>query len=363
MTKRDYYEVLGVARDASEAEIKKAYRQRALDYHPDRNPDPQAEERFKEASEAYEVLSDAQKRQIYDAYGHQGLEGAGFHGFTDVDDIFGSMGDIFEEFFGGLGGFGFRQHRGGRRRARAGSDLRYDLTIPFDDAARGTEREITIHRQVACETCHGNGQAPGTGRAVCAACGGTGQITQRQGFFLLQTTCPQCRGEGSRVEKFCDACRGHGRVSETAKLSVKVPAGITDGMQLVLRGQGERGDPGAPPGDLYVVIAVEPHPFFERRGDDLLCSIPISFPQAALGAKMPVPALEGEIEMTIPAGTESGDEIRVKGKGLPSVSHPKRKGDQIVRIVVKTPKSLSKRQRELLEELLKEGEGSGRGRG
>jgi molecular chaperone DnaJ len=358
MIKRDYYEVLGIGRGASEAQIKKAFRRLALESHPDRHPhDPQAEERFKEVSEAYEVLSDPQRRQIYDAYGHQGLEGAGFHGFTDLNDIFSSMGGIFEEFFGGMGGFGFGSHGGGRRRPHSGSDLRSDIAIPFLDAAHGTQREITITHQAPCDTCKGSGQAPGTGRAVCAACGGSGHITQRQGFFILQTTCPQCRGEGSRIEQFCEACRGHGRVRVTKKVNVKIPAGVESGMQLVLRGQGEAGEPGAPPGDLYVFVSVEAHPFFERRGDDLLCAVPISFPQAALGASIAVPGLDAEERVEIPPGAETGDEIRLKGKGLPSVQRPKHRGDQVVRLIVKTPKKLSKRQRALLEELLKESEG------
>ncbi len=351
MIKRDYYEVLGLHRGSSEAEVKKAYRQMALKFHPDRNPDDHAaEERFKEASEAYEVLSDPERRQIYDAYGHRGLEGSGFHGFNDLDDIFSSMGSIFEEFFGGMGGMGFGSHGRGRRHARPGADLRFDLRITFLEAAQGVEREISLSRQVPCEECGGSGQKPGTGRVNCAQCGGTGHVTQRQGFFVLQTVCPQCRGEGSRVEAYCDACRGAGRVAKPGKLTVKVPAGISDGMQLVLRGQGEHGERGAPPGDLYVFIAVEPHEFFQRDGDDLLCVVPISFPQAALGCTIQVPGLAGELDVEVPAGTESGREVRLKGKGLPSVHRPKHHGDQVVRFAVKTPQKLSKRQRQLLEE-------------
>ena len=347
MIKRDYYEVLGVARDASDDEIKKAYRKLALKYHPDRNREHDAEERFKEASEAYEVLCDSGRRQIYDAYGHSGLEGTGFHGFTNMNDIFSSMGDIFEEFFGGMGGFS------GRRRARMGADLRHDISVGFLESAGGVEREIEVAREVRCDSCEGSGMEPGTGRAACVACAGSGQVTQRQGFFVLSSPCPHCRGEGSKMEKPCGDCRGRGRVRKKKKLTVKVPAGIEDGMQLVLRGEGEAGEFGGPPGDLYVFVQVKTHDFFERRGDDVVCAVPISFPQAALGDSVKVPSLEGELEVEIPAGTESGDEARIKGRGFPNVHSRGRRGDQVVRFLVKTPKKLSKRQRELLEELKK----------
>ncbi|HPQ80670.1 MAG TPA: molecular chaperone DnaJ [bacterium] len=353
MIKRDYYEVLGVAREVSEEEIKKAYRKLALKYHPDRNSEPDAEERFKEASEAYEVLCDPSRRQIYDAYGHSGLEGSGFHGFTDVNDIFSSMGDIFEEFFGGMGGFGMGQRRSSRR-GRPGRDLRQDITISFMDAATGSEREVSITKQATCENCAGSGLAPGTKRSPCIACAGSGQVTQRQGFFVLSSPCPHCGGQGSKNDKPCEECRGQGRVRKSKKLSVKIPSGIEDGMQLVLRGEGEGGEGGAPPGDLYVFVHVEPHPFFGRRGDDLLCSVPISFPQAALGAKVTVPALDGETEVEVPGGTETGDEIRLRGKGLPNVHSRRKQGDQVIRFVVKTPKKLSRKQRRLLEEFMKD---------
>ncbi|MFH0800722.1 MAG: molecular chaperone DnaJ [Pseudomonadota bacterium] len=355
MIKRDYYEVLGIGRDASDAEIKKAYRRMAMEYHPDRNRhDPDAEEKFKEASEAYEVLCDSSRRQIYDAYGHSGLEGSGFHGFTNVEDIFSSMGGIFEEIFGGMGGFGFGgAAASGRRRGRAGADMKHDLNIKFMEAADGVDREISVSRQVRCDVCEGSGQAPGTGRTSCKMCGGSGQVMQRQGFFVLQTTCPQCRGEGSRLEKPCEECRGHGRVRKSRKLSVKVPAGIEDGMKLVLRGEGEAGEGGGPSGDLYVFVSVQPHDFFGREGDDVVCLVPISFPQAALGAKIKVPSLAGEIDVEVPQGTESGGEMRIKGKGFPNVHHRGRRGDQVIRFFVKTPKSLSKKQKQLLEEFSK----------
>jgi len=354
MIKRDYYEVLGVRRDASEEELKKAYRQMALKFHPDRNrEDPKAEEKFKEASEAYEVLSDTQKRQVYDAYGHQGLAGAGFQGFSGIDDVFASFGDLFQEFFGGGFDFGVgsRSHRG-RGRAYAGADLQHNLTITFAESASGVEREISISKQARCDACEGSGMKPGTSRRHCRSCGGSGQITHRQGFFILQTTCPQCHGEGSVVEEVCPECRGHGRVEKKKKLTVKIPPGIENGMSLVLRGEGESGTNNGPPGDLYVTVSVERHDLFERRGDDVVCRVPISFVQAALGAKIKIPTIEGEDEIVVPAGTETGDELRIPHKGFQNV-HRRHKGDQIVELVVKIPKKLSKRQRELLEEFMK----------
>lgn len=350
MIKRDYYEVLEVERNCSKEEIKKAYRKAALKYHPDRtNHDKEAEDMFKEASEAYEVLHDEGKRQLYDTYGHQGLQGAGFQGFSGVDDIFSSFGDLFEDFFGG---FGFRTATGRGARARAGSDLRYDMTITLEEAASGAEKEIEVAKAVACEECGGTGSETGE-LVMCRACGGSGNITQRQGFFVLQTTCPQCGGAGRSIEKPCPDCRGHGRVQKHKKLKVKVPAGIEDGMHLVLRGEGEAGAAGASSGDLYVVMTVEPHGMFQRSGDDLICEIPLSFPQAALGTKMKVPTLDGEVEVKVPAGTQFGDEARVHKAGMPNVHRRYRKGDLIVRFLVKTPKKLSKKQKKLLEEFLK----------
>ena len=354
MIKRDYYEVLGLDRSCSGAEVKKAYRRLAMEFHPDRNPhDHEAEEKFKEASEAYEVLSDSQKRQIYDTYGHQGLDSRGFHGFTNVDEVFGSMSDIFEEFFGGMG-MGFGPGRSSRTRARIGADVRYDISITFMEAARGVEKEIKVDRHVECEECEGKGYPPDVHPKVCEACGGSGHVTQRQGFFVLQTGCPKCRGQGHVIEKYCNECRGAGRVRKGSKLTVKIPAGVEDGMRLILRGQGEKGESGGPPGDLYVFIAVEPHKLFERIGDDLLLAHEINFPTAALGSKVTVAGLEEELKVEVPAGTQSGDEVRIKGKGLPGVHHQKRRGDQVVRFVVKVPKKLSKKQRELLKKLMEE---------
>ena len=354
MIKRDYYEVLGLRRDAGEDDIKKAYRQKALKYHPDRNrEDPKAEEKFKEASEAYEVLSDTQKRQIYDSYGHQGLAGTGFQGFTGMEDIFSSFGDLFEEFFGQGFDFGFGRSRGrARRRAYAGSNLQQHVSVTFEESAKGIEKEILITKQATCEICAGSGMKPGTSRKQCKQCGGTGQMTHRQGFFVLQTTCPVCRGEGSTIEEICEECKGHGRVQKKKKLSVKIPAGIEDGMSLILRGEGEAGAGNGPSGDLYVTVSVSKHDLFERGGDDILCKIPISFVEAALGSKIKVPTLEGEENVAVPAGTETGDQVRLMHRGFQNV-HRHHKGDQIVEFIVKVPKKLSKKQRDLLEEFAK----------
>jgi len=350
VVKRDYYEVLGIDRNASREEIKKAYRQAALKYHPDRtNHDPVAEEKFKEASEAYEVLHDEQKRQLYDAYGHQGLQGAGFHGFSGVEDIFSHFGDIFEDFFGG---FGFRSAAGQRTRAHAGRDMRYDLTITLEEAAKGMEKEIVFQKASPCEECKGTGSATGQ-LTMCQTCGGTGMLNRQQGFFILQTTCPKCGGQGRSIEKMCPDCRGKGRVQLKKKLTVKVPPGVEDGMNLVLRGEGEAGINGGPAGDLYVAVSVKPHDFFMRRGDDLICEVPISFPQASLGAELETSTLDGKTGVEVPPGTQWGDEIRIKGKGMPHLHRKGQRGDLIVRILVKTPQKLSKKQRKLLEEFLR----------
>ncbi|MBI4367369.1 MAG: molecular chaperone DnaJ [Deltaproteobacteria bacterium] len=350
MIKRDYYEVLGVAKDADSAEIKKAYRHAALQYHPDRNPgNKEAEDRFKAASEAYEVLSDPQKRQVYDAYGHQGLQGSGFAGFHDMNEIFGSFGDIFEEFFGG---FGFA--RGGRRRgaggarARGGADLRDDVAIDFLESVHGTERELGIVKETTCAVCRGEGMEPGATRAPCRTCEGTGHTNARQGFFMIQMTCPHCHGEGSVITKPCVECRGRGRVKQKKKLSVKIPPGIEDGVQLVLRQEGEAGQFGGPPGDLYVFVRVKPHPHFRRHGDDILAPLELTMTQAALGTRLTVPTIYGNHAVEVPPGIDTGERIRLKGMGVPNV-RTARKGDQYLEVRVRTPKKLSKRQRELLE--------------
>ena len=350
-TKRDYYEILGVLREAELSQIKKAYRQKALEFHPDRNQhDPEAEEKFKEASEAYEVLSDPQKRQIYDQLGHAGLEGRGFHGFDRVDDIFSSFGNIFEEFFG-TGGFGFGGGRRQRERGRQGSDLEASTRIRFEEVLSGVKKEIELHKEAACDACHGIGSKSGK-RSACVACAGSGQVAHSQGFFVIQTTCPRCHGMGEIITDPCDDCRGQGRVRKKKMLTVKVPPGVEDGMRLVLRGEGNSGMQGGGSGDLYVHIRVEAHSFFARKGDDIFCSIPVSMPQAAIGTKIMIPTLEGSEEVAIKEGIDSGDEIRLKKKGLPNV-HSGKRGDQIVKVIVSTPKKLSKKQRQLLEEFLK----------
>jgi molecular chaperone DnaJ len=346
MAKRDYYEVLGVSRSATEEEIKKSYRKLALKYHPDRNPDDAtAEEKFKEAAEAYEVLHDADKRSVYDRYGHEGLQNSGFRGFQGFEDIFSNFGSIFEEFFGTGGG-----RRGGRRSSRAGADLRYDLQVTFEEAVFGSEKMLEFEKLETCIHCLGKRTAPGKSPVTCNTCGGVGQVERRQGFFALRTTCPHCQGEGVMITDPCPACRGAGMVNTPKKLSVKIPAGIDHGSRLRLTGEGEEGSNGGPPGDLYVVVHVQAHEFFERHGNDVHCQIPISFPQAALGAEVEVPSLHGPQTLTIPRGMQTGETVTLRGTGIPDVRSGRR-GDQIVHIVVKTPTSLTSRQEELLREL------------
>lgn len=346
MAKQDYYELLGVSRNATEDDIKKSYRKLALKYHPDRNPDnPEAEEKFKQAAEAYEVLHDAEKRSLYDRYGHEGLQNAGFQGFQGFDDIFSNFGSIFEDFFGFGGG---RQR--GRRSSRAGADLRYDQQIAFEEAAFGTEKVLEFEKMETCIQCLGKRTAPGTSPTTCSTCGGIGQVERRQGFFALRTTCPNCRGEGSVITKPCPECRGRGMVRTPKKLSVKIPAGVDEGARLRLTGEGEEGINGGPAGDLYVVISIQSHEFFERAGNHVHCQVPISFPQAALGADIDVPSLYGSQTLSIPRGIQTGETLSLPGCGIPDVRGG-RKGDQIVHIMVKTPTHLSDRQEELLREL------------
>ena len=346
--KRDYYEVLGVSRDASDGDLKSAYRKLALKYHPDRNPgDKEAEDKFKEAAEAYEVLQDAQKRRIYDQYGHQGLEGSGFSGFGGFEDIFSNFGDIFEDFFG------FGGKRGGQRsRVRRGNDLRYDIELGFLEAAFGTEKEITVSKHTTCDTCNGSGCEAGTSPENCPTCGGRGQVTRTQGFFTVSTTCPTCNGQGQHITHPCPDCRGTGTVRESKKVMLRVPAGVDSGSRLRLTGEGEAGSFGGPPGDLYVFIRVEPHEFFQRNDTDVICRIPITFVQAALGDKINVPTLESEKELTIPAGTQPGAIFRFPHEGIPSL-RTKRRGDQIIQVDVKTPTHLNKKQEGLLKEFAK----------
>jgi molecular chaperone DnaJ len=344
MEDKNYYKILGVSRDAPDEEIKKAYRRTAMQYHPDRNPgNKDAEEKFKIVSEAYEVLRDPEKRRIYDQYGIEGLRGTGFTGFRGFEDIFSAFGDIFEDFFG----FGTASRR--RVRPRSGADLRYDLRISFYDAAFGKEIEIEIPKNALCEICNGTGAKPGTYPTHCPNCKGTGQVTRSQGFFTISTTCGQCHGEGKIIPHPCKECRGFGRVRKNKKIQTKIPPGVDTGSKLRIRGEGEEGERGGPPGDLYVILYVEPDEFFSRDGDHIVCQIPISFPQAALGAEIEIPTLEGKKKVTIPKGTEGGEVLRIKGAGFPKLGGHGR-GDQLVQVIVKTPKDLTKRQEEILRE-------------
>jgi len=351
MAKRCYYEILEVERSASDEVIKKSYRKLALQYHPDRNPDNhEAEEKFKEASEAYEVLRDSEKRRLYDRFGHDGLRNSGFSGFQGFDDIFSSFGDIFEDFFG-MGGFGGRQR--GRSSVRRGADLRYDLHITLREAAFGVEKKISIRRNVTCTECSGSGAAEGTSPQTCATCKGVGRVAQRQGFFSVASTCPHCRGTGTIITKPCRSCGGSGKQEQEKKLMVKIPAGVETGMQLKLTGEGEPGERGGPAGNLYVFIGVEEDEFFKRHNNDIVCQVPISFSQAALGAEISVPALDREAKettLTIPRGMQSGDLLTIRHGGIPYLNRSGR-GDQIVQVIVTTPRKLTKRQEELLREL------------
>ena len=350
MTRRDYYEVLGVGRGATEQQIKSAYRKLALQSHPDRNPgDKQAEERFKEAAEAYAVLADAEKRGLYDRFGHAGVTsagaGAGFDPtiFADFSDIFAGLGDAFG--FGDI--FGSRRRRGGPQR---GADLRYDLEITFDESARGAETTIQIPREETCETCSGSGAAAGTTAETCSQCRGSGQLRYQQGFLTVARPCSNCRGTGKTIAKPCPTCRGAGRIGRERKLTVKIPPGIATGQRLRLYGEGEHGSAGGPPGDLYVVVHVQEHSFFHREDDDLYCELPIAFPTLALGGNVKVPTLNGREELHIPAGTQPGARFRLRGKGMPNVSG-RGHGDLHVIARVSVPKKLNKEQKALLEEL------------
>jgi molecular chaperone DnaJ len=345
--KRDYYEVLGVSRNSDDDQIKANYRKLALKFHPDRNSgDKEAEERFKEAAEAYEVLRDPQKRSIYDQYGHQGLEGTGFSGFGGFEDIFSSFGDIFEDFFG------FGSSRRSRSRSQRGADLRYDMTLSFMEAAFGTETEISVQKAESCPACGGDGCEAGTRPDICSHCQGSGQITRAQGFFTVRTTCPSCRGVGQIITHPCPECKGNGQVMTRKKVSVKIPAGVDNGSRLRLTGEGEAGAYGGPPGDLYVFIYVQPHEFFERDNTNIICRVPISFVQAALGDKIKIPTLAGEKSIEVRKGTQPGDIQRLRGEGIASLRHGRR-GDQIIQFDVKTPTSLTKKQESLLKEFAK----------
>jgi molecular chaperone DnaJ len=351
--KSDYYKVLGVPRDANVDDIKKKYRQVALKYHPDRNPgDKNAEEKFKEAAEAYEVLHDPEKRRLYDLYGHEGLSSTGFTGFHDFSDIFRSFSDIFGDVFG-FGGFGGGFGGVVGPRPQQGSDLRYDLTLDFLDAALGTEVTVEVPRVVNCHTCGGSGAKPGTKRVPCPQCGGRGVVSRSHGIFQITTTCPRCQGMKEFVAEACPTCNGEGRIREKKKLKVKIPPGMDSGTHLVMSGEGNGGTLGGPPGDLYIVMHVRPHDFFEREGYDLHLKVPISFVQAALGTRLIIPTLKATHELVIPPGTQPGEVIRLKGEGVP---YPKgqRRGDLLVEVNVIIPRDLNPRQQHLLQELAKE---------
>ncbi len=342
--KRDYYEVLGVSRNAGAQEIKSSYRKLALRYHPDKNKgNKQAEEKFKEAAEAYSVLSNDEKRSMYNRFGHAGL---GQSGGIDPD-AFGSFGDIMGDIFGDFFGTA-----GGRRRSRAemGADLRYDLKISFIESAFGVKTKIKIPRQTNCDTCEGSGADPRYGTATCPTCSGRGQVAYQQGFFTISRTCSHCRGQGQIVKQRCPKCHGKGRLQEEKVLEIKIPPGVGPGSRLRISGEGEAGSRGGPSGDLYVVVSVEDHPFFRREGNDVLCEVPISFSQAALGTDITVKTLDGEEKVRLPEGTQTGSSFRLRNKGFPGLNG-RRKGDQVVEVTVMTPRKLSSKQRELFEQL------------
>jgi len=352
MTKRDYYEVLGISRNASQEEVKQAYRQLALKFHPDRNPGSQeAEEKFKEAAEAYSALGDGDKRATYDRFGHEGLRGEGFSGFSGFNaSVFEDFEDILGSFFGfgDLFGSRDRRHRG---RPQRGRDLALELEISLKEAAAGAEKEISLARAEACPACGGAGVEPGTRKMTCPACQGRRQVRYQQGFFTVSRTCSQCRGSGEIILSPCRECHGSGRVKAKRSLEIRIPEGVDEGSRLRLEGEGEPGELQGPRGDLYVVIRVTKHPFFERQEGNLLCEIPISFSQAALGATIEVPGLDGVMDrLKIPAGTQTGEVFRLKGRGIKDLrSH--RKGDLFVRVAVRTPKNLTKEEKSLLQSL------------
>lgn len=351
MAKRDYYEVLGVAKTCTPDDIKKGFRKIATEHHPDRNPgDKAAEEKMKEAAEAYSVLSVPEKRQAYDRFGFN-APGAGA-GFNPGDEIFSSFGDLFEEIFGGFGGRRGAGGAGGQQRARRGGDLRVDVELSFEEAAAGVTREIEVIKAVTCETCTGTGAKSGTQPMQCPTCTGRGVVSHSQGLFAFSTTCPRCGGAGKIVKDPCENCRGAGAVRKNKKLKIEIPAGVDEGNRVQITGEGEPGDRGGPPGDLFLVVHMTEHAMFGREGEHLICRLPIGFAQAALGATLKVPSLDGERDLEIPAGTQTGETFVIKNAGFP---RPRRnsRGDEIVQVVVTTPKKLSARQKDLLQELAK----------
>lgn len=361
MAKRDYYEVLGVSKGASKDDIKKAYRKLAIKFHPDKNPDnKKAEESFKEASEAYEVLGDEKKRQAYDQFGFAGVEGMGGGPggaqdfstvFRDFEDIFGDFGDIFGSFFGGSGAGRGRQ-RGSGRSSQRGSDLRYNLDISFKDAVFGTKIEVSYERQVTCPSCGGNGAETGSGKKVCPTCGGSGQVRRSSGFFSIASPCPTCNGDGYVIDNPCTMCHGSGLIKKRQKIKVTIPPGIESGKRINIPGQGDSGPNGGPAGDLYVYVRVQPHSYFERHGNDIYCMIPVTFTQAALGAEIMVPNLEEKkVKVKIPSGTQNGKILRLKNEGVPHLHNSIKRGDLYIKIRVDVPKNLSLRSKEILKEL------------
>mgnify|MGYP001283959469 CR=1 FL=1 len=342
----DYYDILSVGRDASAGEIKKAYRKMAMKYHPDRNPDDkEAEEKFKSCTEAYEVLSDLKKRQIYDTYGHDGLRNSGYSGPGNAEDIFSSFGDIFSDLFGFSGGRG-RTRRDG---PVGGNDLRYDVEISFMESVHGVSKEVQLTRRDTCWTCEGSGSRPGHKKQVCSTCNGRGQVIRSQGFFQMSSTCPHCQGEGEIVTEPCTDCSGEGLVQKTKRVALKIPAGVDTGARMRLRGEGEGGRRGGPPGDLYVVVHVEEHEFFKREGDTIYCRYPVAMTKAALGAKVEVPTIYGKSKLEIPAGSQSGEIFTLRGEGVKSLrGHGK--GDMIVELQVLTPTNLCEEQKKALEQ-------------
>lgn len=350
--RRDYYEILGVAKDASEKDIKQAYRKVALQNHPDRNPgDAAAEERFKDAAEAYEVLSDPQKRAAFDRYGHEGVRG-NVRGFSNFEDIFSSFGSIFEEFFGGRAATGAGGAGRGGPRAGRGDDLRLEVELSFEEAAKGVEKTVEVERLQECSTCRGSGAKPGTRPETCATCRGAGQVARSQGFFTIASACPRCRGEGITIAEHCPDCSGERATPRRSKLTVKIPAGVDSGARLRMAGEGDGGRGGGPAGDLYIFLSVTPHEYFLRDGNDIILEHALSMTEAALGTTVEVPTLEGPTEVKVAAGTQPGDSIRLRGKGFPNLRGFGR-GEQVVRFNVKVPTSLSRQQRKLLEEFAK----------
>lgn len=348
MPKRDYYEVLGVPRDANDEAIKKAYRKQALQYHPDRNPgDTHSEEKFKEAAEAYAVLSDGEKRSLYDQFGHS-LGGRGFQGFEGFEDSFRGFGDIFGDLFENF--FGSARAQGGARR---GASLEMTVEITLEEVLKGKETALEVPRREACGDCQGSGAASGSKKTQCRDCGGRGEVRMSQGFFTLRRTCPACDGQGEKIEKPCPHCQGQGRVRRTRKLNVKIPPGMDSDSRLKLAGEGEAGEKGGPRGDLYVNVVIQPHATFERRDNHLFCRILIPFTVAALGGELSVPTLNGKVPLQIHAGTPSGEIFKMKGEGLPSLHHHSHRGDLFVQMEIDVPKKLEATERKLLQELAK----------